>query len=74
LPTHVNWSEVEKEYNLKDTQQRALLYETVLREGEPEDFTEYVDGALLCDMWSSLVLPQAVKQAWNPVIEKAFCA
>jgi hypothetical protein len=33
------------------------VYEAVLTEGGPADVLEYVDGALLIDLWHDLVLP-----------------
>jgi len=33
----------------------------VLREGTPEDVLAYIDGALLVDLWDSLVLPRDVQ-------------
>jgi hypothetical protein len=53
---------------LRDRRQRARAYELVLREGRPSDVLSYLDGALLIDLWNELVLPVAVRAAWNPVV------
>jgi hypothetical protein len=53
---------------LLDRRQRARVYELVLREGRPSDVVTYLDGALLIDLWNELVLPAAVRAAWNGVV------
>lgn len=68
LPLHLNWSDRGRRYDLRDRRQRARVYEIVLREGGPADVLAYVDGALLVDLWDELVLPLAVRAAWNAVI------
>ena len=68
LPLHLNWSDRGRRYDLRDRRQRARVYEIVLREGGPADVLAYVDGALLVDLWDELVLPPAVRAAWNAVI------
>jgi transcriptional regulator with XRE-family HTH domain len=72
LPLHLNWSEPGRVSNLADRQQRARLYEAVLREGGPADITAFIDGALLIDLWTELVLPRHVRRAWTPVISAAL--
>jgi transcriptional regulator with XRE-family HTH domain len=69
LPLHLNWSAPEKLFKLAERPDRARLYEIVLREGGPNDLLEYIDGALLVDIWSELVLPRAVRAAWAPLVE-----
>jgi transcriptional regulator with XRE-family HTH domain len=69
LPLELNWSAPGREYQPRDRRQRARLYEVVLREGEPGDLERYVDGGLLVDLWSQLVLPRAVRAAWQPLID-----
>ncbi len=65
LPTHLNWSDPERTYDLADRQQRHRLYEIVLREGRAEDILGYIDGALLVDAWPELVLPAPIRRAWE---------
>lgn len=67
LPLHLNWSDAGRRYDLRDRRQRARVYEIVLREGTPADVVAYVDGVLLLDLWDELVLPAAVRAAWNAV-------
>lgn len=69
LPLHLNWSDRGRRFDLRDRRQRARVYEIVLREGGPEDVLEYVDGALLVDLWDELVLPRTVRAAWDEVIK-----
>jgi transcriptional regulator with XRE-family HTH domain len=71
LPLHLNWSQPGREYDLSDRRQRARVYEIVLREGTGEDISEFVDGALLVDLWPDLILPAALRRAWQPLIDTA---
>jgi transcriptional regulator with XRE-family HTH domain len=68
LPLHLNWSDRGRRFDLRDRRQRARVYELVLREGRPLDVLTYLDGALLIDLWNELVLPVAVRAAWNGVV------
>jgi len=36
------------------------------------DITAYIDGALLVDLWDDVVLPRALREAWEPVITAAL--
>lgn len=68
LPLHLNWSERGRTFDLRDRRQRVRVYEIVLREGGPADVLTYVDGALLVDLWGELVLPVAVRNAWQSAV------
>ena len=68
LPLHLNWSDRGRRYDLRDRRQRARVYELVLREGGPDDVLNYVDGALLVDLWPELVLPATIRAAWDRVV------
>ncbi len=68
LPVHLNWSALGRVFCLASRADRARVYEIVLQEGRPEDILAYVDGVLLADLWSDLVLPRAVRSAWSSVI------
>ena len=69
LPLHLNWSTPGRVFDLGSRAERARAYEVVLREGRPDDILTYIDGALLVDLWSELVLPRAVRAAWQPVVQ-----
>lgn len=68
LPLSLNWSDTGRPFNLRNRRDRAWVYEIVLREGTPTDVLTYIDGALLADLWDELVLPIAVREAWNPLV------
>jgi len=68
LPDHLYWSGPSRTYDLADRQDRARVYEIVLREGTEADLLRYVDGALLVDLWHELILPAALRDAWEPLI------
>jgi transcriptional regulator with XRE-family HTH domain len=69
LPLHLNWSEPDRAYDLSDRRQRARVYEIVLREGTAQDISDYVDGALLVDLWPDMVVPAQLQRAWQPLID-----
>jgi len=64
LPTHVRWSGESKTYDLSNEQDRARVYEQVLREGTDDDVRAFIDVDELAEMWSALVLPPRVRRAW----------
>jgi len=70
LPSHLYWSGPSKTYRLVERRDRARVYEIVLREGGESDLLEYVDGALLIDLWDDLVLPAALRNAWAPLMSR----
>lgn len=71
MPLHLDWSRPGRVADLADRRQRARAYEAVLREGRPVDIESIVDGALLVDLWTDLVLPRRIRTAWQPVIDGA---
>ena len=64
LPLHIRWSGPPITYNLGDPNDRARVYEQVLREGTEDDVRLYIDPDQLVDIFDDLVLPQPVRQAW----------
>jgi len=71
LPRHVHWSGPSRSYDLGDREDRARVYEIVLREGSAGDLRRFIDGAFLLDLWDELVLPRPLRNAWDPVITAA---
>jgi hypothetical protein len=39
--------------------------------GIASDIKGFLDGALLVDLWTDLVLPCEIRDAWQPVIDGA---
>ncbi len=72
LPVHVDWSTGQKPRALSDRRQRILAYQVILSEGEAQDIATYVDGALLVDAWPEMHLPNAIRGAWQPLIDQAM--
>jgi hypothetical protein len=68
LPVELNWSAPGRRFEPRDRRQRARLYEVLLREGMPTDLHRWVDGALLVDVWSEMVLPRTLQALWQPLI------
>ncbi len=58
-------------FDLRRRAQRRRLYELVLRRGQPDELIDWVDGALLVDLWEDLQLPALIRRAWQPVVELA---
>ena len=65
LPLHIRWSGPRRHYDLADRQQRARVYEQVLREGNEGDVRRFIRADQLIDLWDELVLPRHVRQAWS---------
>lgn len=70
LPGHLHWSGPSRTYRLADRQDRARVYEIVLREGTQADLLAYIDGVLLVDAWDDLILPAPLRAAWSPLIAR----
>jgi transcriptional regulator with XRE-family HTH domain len=66
------WSSPRRRFDMADRSDRARLYEIVLREGGPDDISAIVDGVLLCELWSELVLPRDLRASWDPVVRAAL--
>lgn len=69
---HLWWSGPDWTIDLSDPRQRRRAYEIVLREGTPHDIETTIDGLLLIEAWPHLVLPDQLRQAWNPIIDAAL--
>lgn len=68
LPLALNWSQPGRRFRLSDRIERARCYEILLREGQPHDLMRVIDGALLVDLWSELVIPRQIRREWDSVI------
>ncbi len=71
---HHDWPAPRQHYRLADRTERARAYELILREGGPTDMLDFIDGALLVDIWHDLELPDPVRRAWQPLIRATFPA
>jgi transcriptional regulator with XRE-family HTH domain len=72
LPLHINWSDLNHEFNLALRKDRERVYELVLQEGNPQDIVSIIDGSLLVDIWSEIVIPKKVRLAWQPLIDQVL--
>ncbi len=70
LPLHIRWSGPARRYDLANRQQRARVYEQVLREGNEDDIRRFIQADELIDLWDELVLPRNVRQAWANWLER----
>lgn len=58
-------------WDLSVREDRIEFYELALVHGTEEILLHAVDGALLVDAWPELKLPEHVRAAWQPLIDKA---
>lgn len=58
-------------FTLRRRASRRRMYEMLLRKGLPDELIDWVDGALLVDIWEELNLPQPVRRAWQPALDLA---
>lgn len=61
LPLHIDWHGEPRRYDLDDPQQRARVYEQVLREGNDDDIRHFIDVDRLQALWTRLWLPRRVR-------------
>jgi transcriptional regulator with XRE-family HTH domain len=66
LPERVRWSGPPRTYDLSDRQDRARVYEQVLREGSDDDVRRFIRLDDLADLWDDLLVPGHVRDAWEP--------
>ena len=65
LPERLDWSE-RAAFRLDVPAERNLMYERVIREAtRPGDLQEYLNGAVLCEVWENLFLPVRVRRMWE---------
>ncbi len=77
LPLWLFWYP-DRTFDLDDPATLRWMYQTVLREASrPEDLTSFLNGDTLVTLWPDLLLPKAVRQAWQeryPVLLAASAA
>lgn len=65
LPERLDWSE-RAAFHLDVPAERNLMYERVIREATRSgDLREYLNGAVLREVWQSLFLPVRVRRMWE---------
>lgn len=58
-------------FTLRRRASRRRMYELLLRSGLPDELMDWVDGALLVDLWDELRLPKPIRSAWQPAVDRA---
>jgi transcriptional regulator with XRE-family HTH domain len=61
----------DRTFDLSDPEQRIEYYELALRHGLWRTMEDSVDGLLLIQAWPRMNLPEAIRTAWQPLIEAA---
>jgi len=65
LPLHIDWTP-SNTYDLSDAVNTCTMYATVLREAKAEDdLSRFLDRELLVRAWSSLRLPDFIRESWE---------
>lgn len=70
LPLHIRWSGPPITYDLAEDDDRARVYEQVLREGTDADVRFYIRPDELLALWDRLVLPGPVRRTWAAWFER----
>jgi hypothetical protein len=52
-----------RRWDLRKRGQRRTMYEMLLRRGQPDELVDWIDGALLVDLWEDLRVPQVIRRA-----------
>jgi hypothetical protein len=60
-----------RKFDLRRRRQRRRLYELLLRKGQPDELMDWIDGALLVDLWEDLTIPAVIREAWQPAVTVA---
>lgn len=60
-----------RRFDLGRRSQRRWMYELLLRKGAPGELIDWIDGALLVDLWGELRIPPAIRAAWQPAVTAA---
>jgi transcriptional regulator with XRE-family HTH domain len=58
-------------FSLRRRTSRRRMYELLLRNGLPEELRDWIDGALLVDLWTALRIPRPIREAWQPAVDLA---
>ncbi len=60
-----------RRWDLRRRPQRRSMYEMLMRRGKPDELIDWIDGALLVDLWGELKIPQVIHQGWDPIVDLA---
>ena len=58
-------------FDLRRRPQRRRLYELLFRHGQPAELIDWMDGALVVDLWDDFKIPEVIRQAWQPAVTLA---
>jgi transcriptional regulator with XRE-family HTH domain len=65
------WTESTRIWDLSKEEERIDYYELLLRAGVGQMIADSVDALLLIQAWPKMSLPDAVREAWQPLIDEA---
>lgn len=69
VPEHAYKHGVQR-FGLRRRSSRRRLYEMLLRNGLPDELMDWIDDALLVDIWDELRLPKPIRSAWLPAVDR----
>ncbi len=58
-------------FDLRRRPQRRRLYELLMRRGQPDELIDWIDGALLVELWDDLKILEVIRQAWLPPLVRS---
>lgn len=70
LPLHIWWSDPPRSFDLDDRSQLVRAYGLVLAEGTEADVLRFIDPTVLLSIWSELLIPRYVQDAWETAFAK----
>jgi transcriptional regulator with XRE-family HTH domain len=66
-----DWTSFLRTWDLSVTSERIAYYELVVQHGMSDMAEDSVDGLLLIQAWADMTLPDVVRRAWQPLIDRA---
>ena len=69
LPLHVWWSSDKQDYDLRDLSDREAAYSAVMTTGTAKDILTLIDADMLLEIFDTMHLPPATREAWRPAVE-----
>ena len=66
---HAGWSQDVRTWDLSNEAERIDFYELLLRHGATPMIEGALDGVLLIQAWPRMNLPEAIRTAWQPLID-----
>lgn len=70
LPSSVYWSGGDGTFDLADERARRLVYRILIHEATPPVMAEFMDGALLSELWDDMLISPDIRAPWQPAVNE----